>query len=288
MGDRVTAVHAVAAEGPAPELRYQRHLRLGTALRELVASREVIYSLAEREFRVRYKQTALGFLWAFITPVMLMLVFSLFFNRIARVETHGVPYALFTYIGLIPWSFFSTSVSQGGQSLTLNPSLLNKVFCPREVFPIAGITVASVDAAVSVGVLGVLFLVTGFAPKVSSLWVPVLLVVQLAFTTGVTLIISAIVVYLRDVRQALPLLLQIGLFATPVAYGLDLVPESLVRLYCAINPLAAVIDGYRRVVLYGLPPRWDLVGIAAATSIVVLAGGYSLFKRLETGFADVA
>jgi ABC-type polysaccharide/polyol phosphate export permease len=168
-------------------------------------------------------------------------------------------------------------------------TLLNKVYCPREVFPIASVGVAGTDSAAAVVVLCLLFVVTGFVPHLDAVWIPLLLLVQVVFTLGVTMVMSAVIVYLRDLRHALPIILQLGLFATPVALSLnDLVPERWQPLYVAINPLAAVIEGYRRTILLGLPPDGQLTAIATVSAVVVLIGGYALFKRLETGFADVA
>jgi ABC-type polysaccharide/polyol phosphate export permease len=275
--------------GPPAELRFKRRIRLLASLGEVWHARELVRSLAERELRARYKQAILGFAWAVITPLLLMVVFTLVFPRVANVTTDGAPYPLFAYLGLLPWAFFSTSVSQGGQSILTNMSLLNKVYCPREVFPMASVGVAGTDSAVSVVVLCALFVVTGFVPHAEAVWIPVLLVVQVAFTLGVTMVVSAVMVYLRDIRHALPIVLQLGLFATPVALAIDdLVPVAWQPLYVAINPLAGVIDGYRRTVLLGLPPQPDLLLISAASAAVFLFGGYALFKRLETGFADVA
>jgi ABC-type polysaccharide/polyol phosphate export permease len=277
-----------ATIGPPGTIRFRRRLQLGRSLVELFGSRELIRSLAEREFRARYKQAVLGIAWAVLTPLALMAVFTLFFSRVARVDTGGVPYPLFAYLGLLPWMFFSTSVNQGGQSLVQNIPLLNKVYFPREVFPLASVVVAGMDGLVALSALALLFVVNGTAPQVTSYWVPLLLLVQVAFTLGVTLVVAAIVVYLRDLRHALPIILQLGLFATPVAYGIDVVPASLQVLYSIINPLAPVIDGYRRCVLLGLPPNGDLLVPGAIAAVVWLVGGYMLFKRMETGFADVA
>jgi ABC-type polysaccharide/polyol phosphate export permease len=273
---------------PPAEIRFRRRTRPLAAVRDVWRARELVRTLAERELRARYKQAVLGLAWALITPLALMLVFTLFFNRAVEVETGGVPYPLFAYLGLLPWTFFSTSVSQGGQSLIQNIPLLNKVYFPREVFPIASVGVAGLDTLVALLPLGGLFAIYGFVPRATSFWVPVLLLVQVAFTLGMTLIVSAIVVYLRDLRHALPVLLQIGLFATPVAYGIDFVPDSFRTLYVVLNPLGAVIDGYRRTVLRGAAPDWGLVLPAAISAVVLLVTGYLLFKRMETGFADVA
>jgi ABC-2 type transport system permease protein/lipopolysaccharide transport system permease protein len=279
--------HSIPTQPPS-EILFRPKLRVLAAVREVWRGRELVRTLAERDFRVRYKQAVLGVAWAVLTPLALMVVFTVFFQRVAKVDTGGAPYALFAYLGLLPWTFFSTSVAQGGQSLVLNNQLLNKVYCPREVFPMASIVVAAIDTSIAVLVLGLLFVVTGFAPKATSVWVPVLLFVQVAFTFGVTLIISAVLVFFRDLRHALPVILQLGLFATPVAYGMNVVPESLQVAYSALNPLAPVIDGYRRTILLGLPPDWQLLVPGAVVAVALLVAGYALFKRMEPGFADYA
>ena len=285
-----TAVN-VSSEPPAeppPDIRFRRSINLFSAARELWHFRELVRTLAEREFRVRYKRAALGFGWAVLTPVVMMVVFTVFFKRVAKIDTSPAPYALYSYLGLLPWSFLSTSVSQGGQSLVTNSALLNKVYCPREVFPLSSVIVAAVDMFTATLILGVLFAVYGYAPHATSIWVPVLLVVQFAFAMGVSLIASSTLVYLRDLRQALPILLQLGLFATPVAYGMKEIPDSIKNVYAALNPIATVIDGYREAILYGNTPNLRWLGLASITSAVVLVAGYSMFKRLEAGFADVA
>lgn len=276
------------AAGPPPELRYRPAVHLGAALREVWASRSLVRTLAERELRARYKQAALGFAWALVTPLGLMVAFTLFLNRYARVPTDGVPYPLFAYVGLVPWTFFSASLSAGGQSLLANVSLLNKVYCPREVFPLASVVVAAVDSAIALVALAALFVIYGEAPSALAVWVPLLLAVQLAFTLGVTLLFSAAVVYVRDLRHAMSLILQFGLFTTPVAFGIDVVPSAWRGLYSAVNPLAPVIDGYRRTVLLGRAPQWQLLAPGAVTAGVLLVAGYLVFKRLEGGLADVA
>jgi ABC-2 type transport system permease protein/lipopolysaccharide transport system permease protein len=273
---------------PPSDLRFRRRIRLGSIARELWRSRELVRTLAEREIRARYKQAILGFGWAIVTPLALMIVFTLVFQRVARFDTGNVPYPLFTYVGVLTWTFFSVSVSQGGLSLVQNVNLLNKVYCPREVFPIASVTVAAIDTVVALPALGLLFLVMGFAPKLTSFWVPVLLLVQIGFTLGITFVISSIVVYLRDVRHALPLILQLGIFMTPVGYPIEIIPARFHGLYAVLNPLAVVIDGYRRSVLHGLAPRLTLLLLGGTSALVVLVLGYLLFKRLEAGIADVA
>lgn len=276
------------AEAPPPELRFRRPVRLGRSVAELWRSRDLVQVLAEREFQARYKQTVLGVLWAIVTPVLLVIVFAVFVNRAFDIRTGDAPYILFAYIGLIPWNFFSFSLSRGGQSLVLESGVINKVRCPREVFPLSGIASASIDMVVSVFVLGALFVATGYELRTTAVWVPAIFVLQVAFVIGIVLVFAVLGVYFRDLFQALPLLLQLGLLATPVAYGIEAIPERWWSLYAALNPMAAVIESYRQTMLYGFHPPWELVLPATASTIVWLVGGYLLFKKLEPGIADVA
>lgn len=275
-------------EAPPPHLRYRRRLRPWGVLNELWRAREMARALAERDIRARYKQAMLGFAWALITPLVLMLVFTIVFTRIAEVDTDGAPYPLFSYLGLLPWTFFMTSVSQGALSLVSNVMLVNKIYCPREVFPLASVIVAVVDMLVASAVLVVLFVVYGQVPSGYVVLVPLLFLVQFMFTLGVTLVLSASVVYLRDIRHGLPLLLQMLMFATPVAYSLDAIPEPWRLPYVTVNPLAGVITGYRDVALYGRAPELDLMLGATAGATITLVLGYAIFKKLEMGVADVA
>jgi ABC-type polysaccharide/polyol phosphate export permease len=284
-----TPVPAAPTE-PRPEIWFRRRVGLRSALRDLWRSRELVVTLAERDLRVRYKQAVLGFLWAIFTPVMLMLVFTFVFTRFGQVKTPGVPYALFAYLGLIPWTFFSSSLTGGGMSLVSNMQVVNRVYCPREVFPLGTMVVAAVDTLISCCVLVILFAVTGFAPKTEAIYIPLLLPALFGFTLGLSLATAALLVYLRDLRHALPLLVQVGLFATPVAYGITVFAKTETQLlvYSALNPLAPVIDGLRRTVLYGQNPQWDSLGVGTASALLIAALGYRLFKRLETGIADIA
>jgi ABC-type polysaccharide/polyol phosphate export permease len=284
------AVSGAPPDAPRPETWFRRRVGPVAAIRELWGFRELIITLAERDLRVRYKQAILGLAWAILTPLLLMGAFSLVFTRFTHVNAHGVPYALFAFIGLVPWTFFSTGLTRGGLSLISNLPLLNKVYCPREVFPLASIALAAADALAATAVLVLLFAITGYAPQIGVLYAPLLLLVALEFTVGVTLIISVLVVYLRDLQVVLPLIVQFGLFLTPVAYGADAVVngEQELALYSALNPLVPVIDGLRRGLLFGQPPEWLPLLAGAGSATLVLACGFLLFKRLETGLADIA
>jgi ABC-type polysaccharide/polyol phosphate export permease len=290
VGEAVEAPPLERPAEPRPEILFRRRVRLGASVRELWTFRELVLTLAERDLRVRYKQAALGLVWAVLTPLLLLLAFWLVFSRFARVDTSGAPYVVFAYLGLLPWTFFSSALSSGGMSLTLNVPLLNKVYCPREVFPLAAILVAAVDALISVGLLILLFVVTGTTPKAEVYYAPLLLLILLCFTVGVTVAVSAVLVYVRDLRLVLPLVLQFGLFVTPVAYNSNLVAKSTGKLvvYSALNPLVPLVDGLRRTVLYGQAPQWWPLLASGSVSLAVLVGGLWLFKRLETGIADIA
>jgi ABC-2 type transport system permease protein/lipopolysaccharide transport system permease protein len=278
------------SDEPRPEIWFRRRIRVVPAMRELWTFRELILTLAERDLRVRYKQAVLGIAWAVITPVVMMLAFSVIFQKFAHVKTGGVPYPLFSYMGLLPWTFFSSSLQTGGMSLVSNVPLLNKLYCPREVFPIAGIADAMVDALIATAVLAVLFPIEGFAPKAEVFYLPLLLLVLMMFTLGMTLAVSAVVVFMRDLRLVLPLAIQLGLFVTPVIYQPSSISNSETFLigYSILNPLVPVIDGLRTTALNGHAPPWAALAAGAASSLVYLVGGFKLFKRLETGMADVA
>jgi ABC-type polysaccharide/polyol phosphate export permease len=284
------SLYVEVPSSPPAELRYRRPVRPLAALRELWHARELVRALVERQLRARYKQALLGFAWALIPPVAMMVVMTFFINRIVpgAIDTHGVPYALFSYVALLAWNFFANTLSGASTSLLGNVALLNKVYCPREVFPVSSAITSAVDTTISLSVLVFLFVFNGFVPKATTVWVPLLLMVLVAFSVGLSLTLSSLTIYLRDLRHMLPMITQLGLLATPIAYGMDKIPPHLQLAYSALNPLAPVIDGLRRTVLLGQPPAWDWLAAGATTSFVLLVGGFILFKKLETGFTDVA
>ncbi|MDP9332706.1 MAG: ABC transporter permease [Actinomycetota bacterium] len=278
---------------PAPPMsaRYHRPVAPSTWLKELWGSRDLVTALTIRELQARYKHAVLGCLWALLVPLTLMLVFTTVFRHVAHVETGDAPYAVFAYLGLLVWTFFSTSVSLASQSLLNNAQLFNRVYFPREVFPLGAVAVAAVDNGVALVALGLLFLLTGTSPHVSLEHAPALVVllgVVYAWTIAVALIVATAVVYLRDLRHLLPIVLQVGIIATPVAYGFDAIPGGQRRWYSLANPLGPVIDGFRRVLLYDRAPQWGLVGLGALSAGLGLVVAYAVFKRLETGLADIA
>lgn len=283
----MTTIASAVPDAPPSGTRYRHYLRILSSARTLWRRRELVWTLSERDLRARYKQANFGFAWALVTPIAMMVVFSVFLTRVATIDTNGVPYPLFSYIGLLPWGLFASAIQNGGQSLILQVPILKKVACPREVFPLSSVVVASLDMLLSTIALVILFIIYGYTPKATSYWVPLILLVQYMFTIGVVFIMSSAVVYIRDLKHATPMIVQLGLFATPVAYGMEAIPESIRSVYGYINPLAPVIDGYRRTVLMGLPPDWKTFVPAMGSGLVIMVLGYAIFKKLEAGIADV-
>jgi ABC-2 type transport system permease protein/lipopolysaccharide transport system permease protein len=273
---------------PPSELAYRVHINLVTDLGHLWRERHLVRTIAERDLRSRYKQLFLGWGWSVVTPFITVVVFTYFFHRITNIKTAGVPYPLFMYVGLLSWNFFAASVSKGASSLLDNSSILNKLFCPREIFPLAGVVLTAVDTLISTIPLAVLFVLYHRALPSTVAWLPLLILVEVVFVVGVTMAFSTMMVYVRDLGLILAGILQAGFFLTPVAFPLNVVPVRYRLLYSAVNPLAAVIDSARRVVFLGEAPNWRLIGAATATSVVVVIVGYVIFRRLEGGIADVA
>jgi len=230
----------------------------------------------------------LGFSWALIGPIMLMVVLTFLKGAAgASIDTNGIEYPVFLYVGLLPWTFFTGSVTAGAASLVNNP-LLNKVYAPREVFVLAQIIESAVNTGAAAIALIALFVIYGIVPAATSWWAIPLLVILLMFTVGFSIFVAGLTVYLRDLRHALPQAIQLGFFVTPIIWSLSGISAGWQVVVCAINPNAAVIDGLRRSVLYGDTPNLGLTAIAAVVSALWLVGSFLLFKRLETGFADVS
>ena len=256
------------------------------AIHELVHNSYLILSFARRDVRARYKQTALGAAWAVLQPLSLMIVFTLVFDRVARIPTDGTPYPIFSYSALIFWSFFSTSMNQGTLAMTANSNLVRKIYFPRETLLLAVLLSASLDLAIACAMLAVLMVMYKVAVTWMLLWVPVLLVVQVLFTFALVCLTSAVHVYFRDIGHALTLGLQLWMFATPVAYPMSVVPEA-VRPFYLLNPMAPLIDGYRKAIVYGQAPDLGRIGLVLACVLVLMTLTYLGFKRAERTFADV-
>lgn len=248
--------------------------------------RDLLWLWMLREVQVRYKQSLLGIAWAILQPLALTVIFTIVFSRLVRVDTGDIPYPIFSYTALVPWTFFATSLNFGIASLVNNMSLVTKIYFPREILPLAAIGAAFVDFLVSAAILVGMMLIYGVQPGWVSLWIAPLLLLQIALTVAVVLLGSALLVFFRDVRFVVPLLIQVWFYATPIIYPVSLVPEQYRTLYF-LNPMAGIIDGYRRVLLGGEAPLLEALALGSMVTGVLLVAGIGFFKRSEPVFADL-
>lgn len=273
---------------PSPDDLIRWPLRFRRPLAELHRDRAVAVALASRVMRARYKRSFLGVAWVLLSPLAYTAVFMIVFDRIADVDTRGIPYALFVYTAMVPWAFFSASFNDGAQSILNNGALVNRLPVSRMVFPVSSMLVASVDMLIAASLLPVLMVVFSTAPTVTTFWILPLFAVQVALVAGVVLAVSALAPYVRDIRHVLPLIVQVLLLVTPVAYGFWAITSTYRTLVAFVNPLAPVIDGYRRVIFLGESPEATTFLPAAVMSVLVFVVGVVVFDRLQRGFADVA
>jgi lipopolysaccharide transport system permease protein len=254
-------------------------------LGELWEFRELLAILAWRSIRVRYKQTALGIAWAVIQPFMTMVVFTAFFGRLAHVSTGGVPYPVFAFCALLPWQLFAFSLNEASNSVVASQQLLTKVYFPRLLLPLASVAVGLVDFAVSLVVLFGLMAWYGVWPGAAMLSLPLWTLLAATTAVAASLWLSALNVRYRDVRYTLPLLTQLWLFATPVAYPSSMVPDSW-RFWYVLNPMVGVVDGFRWAIVGGPWPGAQVVVSAAAVTVLLVLGAI-YFRRTERTFADL-
>lgn len=270
------AVHRIAPTGGwAP-------LRLG----EVWAYRELLYFLALRDVKVRYKQTVVGAAWAVLQPVTTMVVFTLVFGRLARLPSDGAPYAVFALAALVPWTYFAAGLQNGSLSLVSNVNLVSKVYFPRFCLPLAALLAGLVDLGVSLVVLVVVCLLHGIVPGLGLLVLPFLVVLTVAACLGFVLWLAALNVRYRDVRQVIPFLVQVWLFASPVAYPSTLI-EGPLRYVYALNPMVGVIEGYRWAFLGTGRDVLAVMSVSTASALAVLVAAAFYFRRAERTFADV-
>jgi lipopolysaccharide transport system permease protein len=255
-------------------------------LRELWAYRELLYFLTWRDIKVRYTQTALGVSWAIIQPVFTMVVFSVFFGRLAKMPSDGVPYPLFSLAALVPWTFFANGLALAANSVVLHQNLVSKVYFPRLAIPMASVLAGLVDLALAFAALMVMMLYYGVTPTLHVLWVVPLTALALVTALGVGLWLAALNVQYRDVRYVVPFLVQIWLFATPVAYPSSLLGEPWRTLY-ALDPMVGVVEGFRWSLLGTAAGPGRMVLVSALAALAVLIGGALYFRRMERTFADV-
>jgi lipopolysaccharide transport system permease protein len=273
------------AEAPAIVIRPLRGW-LPINLRELWAYRELLFFFIWRDIKIRYRQAVFGFAWAIIQPLFMMIVFSLFFGTLAKVPSGDVPYPLFSYSALVPWTLFASSITRSSSSLVSNSNLIQKVYFPRLLMPLADVLSPLVDFVIAFVVLIGLMFYFGYYPGITMLWLPFFLILELMLALGVGLWLSAINVEYRDAGFLVPLLVQLWLFASPVIYSVSFVPERFHTAYALINPMVGIIEGFRWTIL-GTDPPSNLLLASAAIIIVILVSGAFYFRRREKAFADV-
>ncbi len=255
-------------------------------LRELWEYRELLYFLIWRDIKVRYKQTALGATWAIIQPFFTMVVFSLFFGRLAGVPSDGIPYPIFSFTALVPWTFFANGLSQSSNSLVGSGTLITKVYFPRLIIPLASVFSGIVDFLLAFVVLIAMILYYGMAPTLNVLWLPMFLLLALVTSLGVGLWLSALNVKYRDVRYIVPFITQFWLFVTPIAYPSSLLHQPWRTIY-GLNPMVGVVEGFRWALLGTNTAPGPIIAVSAAAAIVILITGAFYFRRMEKTFADI-
>ena len=272
--DDVPWIHITPSQGWVP-------IRLA----ELWQYRELLYFLSWRDVKTRYKQTALGVAWAIIQPFFTMVIFSLFFGRLANIPSDNIPYPIFAYVALVPWSFFANGLAQASTSLVLGSTIITKVYFPRLAMPIAAVLSGVVDFALAFVVLLGMMLYYGVVPTPKIVLLPLFLALALITSLGVALWLSALYVQYRDIRQVVPFLVQLWLFSTPVAYPSSLLSEPWRTVY-GLNPMVGVVEGFRWVLL-GTAAPGPMVLVSTLVALAILIGGAFYFRRMEKTFADV-
>jgi lipopolysaccharide transport system permease protein len=283
----VEAASGIAVERREPVVIRPPSRWSGVGANDLWRYRELLFFFAWRDLKVRYKQTFLGIAWAVLQPIMYMVVFTLFFGRIADLYSEGKPYALLALSGSVIWLFFANSVTLAANSLVGNASLITKIYFPRLLAPIAPVIAGLVDLVLSFGVLLAVMAGFGEYPAPNRIWVVLpFLLLAMATAVGIGSWLAALNVKYRDVRYVVPFMLQLWLFASPVVYSTELLGGSLQTIYY-LNPMAGVVEGFRWAVLGGIPPEYTEVGLSVLGGAVMLAAGVLYFRRMERTFADI-
>lgn len=253
---------------------------------ELWEHRELLYFFAWRDIKVRYKQTAVGAAWAVLQPLLSMLVFTLFFGRLAHIPSNGLPYPIFSYAGLLPWQLFVYALTNGSTSLVVNERVISKAYFPRLLVPASTVVAGLLDLGIAFVVLLGMMAFYGIVPSWHIITLPVFVLLAIATAVAMALWLSALDVQYRDVRYTLPFLAQLWLFATPVVYPSSLLPEPWRTVY-GLNPMAGVVEGFRWALLGNTPPPGPIIAVSAAAVLCLLAGGLFFFRRMEQTMADV-
>lgn len=277
---------AVAQESSGPLVIEPREGYVQIGWRELWDARELFYFLAWRDLKTRYAQTAIGASWALMQPLLSTLIFTLVFSYLAKVPSDGLPYPLFAFAAILPWSLFARSLERSTLSVVTEGGLIKKVYFPRLIIPIASTFINLVDFGVGTLILIGLMVWYQVVPQWTVVFLPLFVGVALLAALSVSLWLSALNVKYRDVASVVPLITQLWMFASPVLYPASLVPESI-RWYYGLNPMAGVIEGFRWTLFGKTAPDWSMVGVSLAVVMVSLMGGLMFFRRVERTFADV-
>jgi lipopolysaccharide transport system permease protein len=259
--------------------------------RELLDYRDLFYFLIARDIKVLYKQTVLGFGWAIIRPVFSMVIFTIIFGGLANVSSDGVPYAIFSYVALVPWLYFSTALTASSLNLVNNTEMLTNIYVPRLLFPVTPVFAKLVDFAISFIILFVLMAWFQIAPTYNIVFLPLLILLMMLTATGMGLWFAAMSVQYRDVKHAMPFLIQILMYAAPVVWSGSLIGErfgQLGRSIFALYPMVGVIEGFRSALLGTVPMPWDLILIGSGSALLLTVSGLYYFRKMEFHFADVA
>jgi lipopolysaccharide transport system permease protein len=279
-------------EAPAPSQTFQRfdiEPAVGWAnlgLRDLWKHRELLYFLTWRDIKVRYKQTALGVAWAVLQPLFAMLIFSLFFGRLGKLPSDGIPYPLFVFAGLVPWAFFANALSNTSNSLVNSAHLISKIYFPRLALPISSILSGLVDFALAFVLLLAIMAYYRVTPRLSALWLPSLVLLAAVTALGVGLWLSALNVEFRDIKHTLPFLSQMWMFATPIAYPSSLLPARWRAIY-GLNPMVGVVEGFRWALLGSGTRPGPVLLVSSLAALCLLVSGAFYFRRMERTFADI-
>ena len=255
-------------------------------LRDLWYYRDLLYFLVWRDIKVRYAQSVLGVGWAVIQPVFLRIVFTLVFGRLARLDSDGAPYAIFSYVALVPWTYFSNALTDSTTSLVQNSALITKVYFPRIILPLSSILSKLIDFTIALGLVIGLLVWYKTVPNVGVAVIPLLVLLMILTAAGLGIWMASLAIQYRDIKYALTFIIQMLMFASPVVYPLNMVPERYQILY-SLNPMVGVIEGFRSAFLATNPMPWNLIGIGFCVAIALLVAGTFYFRRNEESFADV-
>jgi lipopolysaccharide transport system permease protein len=253
---------------------------------EIAHHREVLWNITLRELKVKYKQSILGMLWVILQPLSMMAIFTVIFSIFIKIPSDGILYPIFSFAGLLPWMFFSTATLSASSSIVSNINLVNKIYFPREIFPIASILAALFDFCIAGCIFMMMLIFYKIHLTLNILYIIPIILVEIAFILGFSLFVAAVNVYYRDIKYVMPLAIQLWMYASPVIYPVSMVPEHL-RPFYMLNPMASIIDSYRNVLLLGAAPDWSYLGFAAVAALILLWLAYAFFKRIEMSFADV-